>query len=222
MSTGKMVRIKMVRIAISPMPRTVLNAALSPRLDLALEFVNTLAYRGSTRSESLKSFSDLLAWCESSGALPKEARAELHRWSERHPENAGAVFRDAIELREMLARIFLRFTSETMPAESDMRALNLALAEAPARQHVAAEGESYAWRIAIHSITATAILAAVLWSAADLLVSATRKRIRHCANDQCLWLFVDDSKNGSRRWCSMQACGNRAKASRHYHRQKRS
>jgi predicted RNA-binding Zn ribbon-like protein len=202
------------------MSRTVLNAVLSPRPDLALDFVNTLAWRGSLQTESLNSFSDLLTWCESSGALPKDALAELKRWSERHAESAVALFRDAIELREMLARVFLRFTSDTMPAESDMRALNHALADAPARQRVAAEGEGYAWRIAMHSITADAILAAVLWSAADLLVSANRKRIRHCANDRCLWLFVDDSKNGSRRWCSMQACGNRAKASRHYHRTK--
>jgi predicted RNA-binding Zn ribbon-like protein len=200
------------------MPRTALNANLSARPDLALDFVNTLGWRGSARSESLNSFSDLLTWCETSGAMPKDALAELKRWSQRHPESTGTLFRDSIELREMLARIFLRFTSDTAPAESDMNALNLALADAPARQRVAPEGEGYGWRIAMHSISAAAILGAVLWSAGDLLVSANRRRIRHCANDQCLWLFVDDSKNGSRRWCSMQACGNRAKASRHYHR----
>lgn len=202
------------------MPRTVLNATLSPRPDLALDFVNTLAYRGSTKAESLNSISDLLGWCVTSGALPKETAEELRRWSGRHPEDAGALFRDAIDFREMLARIFLRFTSETAPTESDMRALNVVLAEAPRRDHVAPEGEGYGWLIATHSISPAALLAAVLWSAADLLVSGNRKRIRHCANDQCLWLFVDDSKNGSRRWCSMQACGNRAKASRHYHRRK--
>jgi predicted RNA-binding Zn ribbon-like protein len=202
------------------MPRTVLNATLSTRLDLALEFVNTLAYRGSTKSESLNSISDLLGWCATSGALPRLTVDELQRWVERHAENAGALFREAVELREMLARIFLRFTSETVPVDSDMRALNAALAEAPRRDRIAAEGDGYGWHIATHSISPAALLATVLWSAADLLVSANRKRIRHCANDQCLWLFVDDSKNGSRRWCSMQACGNRAKASRHYHRRK--
>jgi predicted RNA-binding Zn ribbon-like protein len=202
------------------MPRSVLSATLSPRFDLALDFVNTLAYRGSTRSESLNSISDLLGWCATSGALPKETADDLKQWSMRHYKNAGSLFSDAIELREMLARIFLRFTSDRAPADSDMCALNVALAEAPARERVAAEGDGYGWRIAINSISAAALLAAVLWSAADLLVSANRKRIRHCANDQCLWLFVDDSKNGSRRWCSMQACGNRAKASRHYHRTK--
>src|ERR1700735_2051557 len=41
-------------------------------------------------------------------------------------------------------------------------------------------------------------------------------------SDRCGWLFIDDSKNASRRWCSMQSCGNRAKALRHYLRSKNS
>jgi predicted RNA-binding Zn ribbon-like protein len=52
------------------------------------------------------------------------------------------------------------------------------------------------------------------------LVGPDSERVRECANNRCLWLFLDDSKNGTRRWCSMQACGNRAKAYRHYLRQK--
>ena len=68
--------------------------------------------------------------------------------------------------------------------------------------------------------TAVGLLSPVLWSAADILVSADLKRLRQCANKRCLWLFFDDSKNRTRRWCSMQACGNRAKAQRHYLRQK--
>jgi predicted RNA-binding Zn ribbon-like protein len=65
------------------------------------------------------------------------------------------------------------------------------------------------------------LLAPALWSAADILVGLESARLRECANDRCLWLFFDDSKNGTRRWCSMQSCGNRAKAHRHYLRQKR-
>jgi predicted RNA-binding Zn ribbon-like protein len=56
----------------------------------------------------------------------------------------------------------------------------------------------------------------VLWSAADLLADPRRHRVRKCANSLCGWLFVDESKGGNRRWCSMAACGNRAKARRHY------
>ena len=45
-----------------------------------------------------------------------------------------------------------------------------------------------------------------------------RDKVRRCANPECGWLFLDDSRAGKRRWCSMLACGNRAKARRHYHR----
>jgi predicted RNA-binding Zn ribbon-like protein len=64
------------------------------------------------------------------------------------------------------------------------------------------------------------MLAPALWSLADLLTGPDRTHLRECANDRCLWLFLDDSKNGSRRWCSMQSCGNRAKARRHYLRER--
>jgi predicted RNA-binding Zn ribbon-like protein len=73
--------------------------------------------------------------------------------------------------------------------------------------------------IATHS---TRRACSLLWlrSAGDLIVSPEGGRLRHCLNDQCGWLFMDDSKNGSRRWCSMQSCGNRAKVHRHYLRSK--
>jgi predicted RNA-binding Zn ribbon-like protein len=64
------------------------------------------------------------------------------------------------------------------------------------------------------------LLAPVLWSAGDLLTGGRLSRVRQCANPACLWLFVDDSKAGTRRWCSMASCGNRAKANRHYARLK--
>ena len=60
------------------------------------------------------------------------------------------------------------------------------------------------------------LLAPVLWSAGDLVLNVARRRIRQCANEKCLWLFVDESKSGTRRWCDMTSCGNRAKARRHY------
>ena len=68
--------------------------------------------------------------------------------------------------------------------------------------------------------TDAALLAPALWSAGDLLTGPQLARVRECANDKCLWLFLDESKNGTRRWCSMSACGNRAKAHRHYLRSK--
>ncbi|TMI77299.1 MAG: hypothetical protein E6H05_00485 [Bacillati bacterium ANGP1] len=61
----------------------------------------------------------------------------------------------------------------------------------------------------------------VVWAASELLTSADVRRVRQCQSDDgCGWLFIDRSKNGTRRWCSMSVCGNRAKARRHYERTK--
>jgi len=60
----------------------------------------------------------------------------------------------------------------------------------------------------------------VAWSAADLLTSGRVARVRACADRRCGWMFLDASRSRRRRWCSMEACGNRAKARRHYRRQR--
>jgi predicted RNA-binding Zn ribbon-like protein len=90
------------------------------------------------------------------------------------------------------------------------------LAQAPPRQVVRPGG----WEVAALEPSVGLLLAPVLWSAADLLVGRQLPRVRQCSNPACGWLFLDDSKSGNRRWCSMSACGNRAKAHRHYQRQK--
>jgi predicted RNA-binding Zn ribbon-like protein len=55
---------------------------------------------------------------------------------------------------------------------------------------------------------------------AELLVSAPADRLRRCAGAGCVLLFLDVSKSGQRRWCSMAGCGNRAKVRAHYQRQR--
>jgi predicted RNA-binding Zn ribbon-like protein len=65
------------------------------------------------------------------------------------------------------------------------------------------------------------MLAPIAWSAADLLTGPRAQRVRQCADEKgCGWLFIDESRAGTRRWCSMGECGNRAKARRHYLRRK--
>jgi predicted RNA-binding Zn ribbon-like protein len=107
------------------------------------------------------------------------------------------------------------------PATSrDLEALNQALAQAPARRALRRGRGGYEWEVNGKSGTALALLAPILWSAGDLLAGPRLDRVRRCANPECGWLFLDDSRAGKRRWCSMSACGNRAKARRHYHKSK--
>ncbi len=199
--------------------RTSRNLIVVPRRDLSLEFANTIAWRGSTPAESLHSLPDLLAWLDSTSALPAPAVADLHKWFSAHPADAATSFSEAIEIRETLYRLLHSVAARSAAANEDLRRLNSALGAAAPRAILDRCDRGFGWRIEAKP-TAAGILAPVLWSAADILVGPDSARIRQCANDRCLWLFVDDSKNGARRWCSMQSCGNRAKAHRHYLRQK--
>ena len=106
------------------------------------------------------------------------------------------------------------------PPTADMERLNAALAAAPARTRLQRIETGFAWRIDRLETSVSALLAPVLWSAGDLLTGGRLERVRQCANPKCRWLFLDDSKSGTRRWCAMSMCGNRAKAHRHYQRSK--
>jgi predicted RNA-binding Zn ribbon-like protein len=189
--------------------------------DLCLGFANTRCYRGSDApTESLADLGALLAWCRSAAMLSAGGERALRRsWRE---ETAGAeAFGEALALREAIYRIFFCAAEGKVPPAADLDALNHGLQTAPRRLGVARAGPGFAWHVApIKQPCVPALLAPVIWSAAHLLTGPRLARVRHCANDRCLWLFLDDSKSGTRRWCSMSACGNRAKAHRHYVRQK--
>src|SRR5262245_54871823 len=176
------------------------------RPDLCLEFVNTRFWRGQAEpTETLKAPDDLAAWTMANGGQ-RLAKAPPRREFER-----------ALELRETLHRLFDAETTGKSPAARDLDALNRALAAAPGRATLRRERGGYSWDVDMKPATALSLLAPVLWSAGDLLAGPRLDRVRRCANPECGWLFLDDSRAGKRRWCSMQSCGNRAKARRHYH-----
>ena len=190
--------------------------------DLCLGFANTRYHRGGDApTETLHAFDDVIAWCGAAGILAKGRARILQRWSRDQPEAAAKAFREAIELRESFYAIFRSLADGETPPASALLALKESLTEAPTRSGVERTASGYAWRVPrAEPSSVPALLAPAIWSACGLLVGPRLPRVRHCANESCLWLFIDDSKSGTRRWCSMSACGNRAKAHRHYARQK--
>jgi len=171
--------------------------------DLCLEFANTRYWRGQdTPTETLKEPADLAAWLK----LPKPP-----------PQKE---FEQALALRETIHRLFDALAQGKAAGGRDFEELNAALATAPARKALRRAKDGYDWDLDVKSGTALALLAPVLWSAGDLLASAKLAKIRRCANPECLYLFIDESRAGRRRWCTMSSCGNRAKARRHYHKSK--
>jgi predicted RNA-binding Zn ribbon-like protein len=187
--------------------RSVLLPA--PDADVCLAFANTRYWRGSaTPTEELREPDDVLRWAEETERLPPALVKRVDR--------SGTMLADALGLRETIHRCFAATAAGRTPDAEDLAALNAALAAAPARRQVRPGG----WEIEAPEPSVNLLLTPVLWSAADLLVGRQLARVRQCANPACGWLFLDDSKSGNRRWCSMSACGNRAKAHRHYQRQK--
>lgn len=192
----------------------------APAGGLCLDFVNTLYWRGtSTPTDELTGFQPLLDWLEKKGGHDKSALKAVGAWSAEKPAKAELLLTEAVTLREAIHRLFAAAASDEPLPAADFAAVNTALAEAPARRKLASSNSG--WEVAWTEASAPALLAPVLWSAADLLLSRDRRRIRQCANAKCLYLFIDESKNGTRRWCDMSSCGNRAKAQRHLLRKKR-
>jgi predicted RNA-binding Zn ribbon-like protein len=190
--------------------------AFSP--DLCLEFANTRYWRGSGEpSDTIANPFDFLDWCKRQHVVGDDGAAVIRRWWEQRPLLAETIWREAIALREALYRLLFALADGRAFDPADLAEFNRALADAPARFDVVATKDGFAWLVPrAFPPRVSVILAPVLWSAGDLLVGPRRARLRHCANERCLWLFVDESKGGRRRWCSMAACGNRAKAQRHY------
>jgi predicted RNA-binding Zn ribbon-like protein len=181
----------------------------APDADVCLAFADTCYWRGTaTPTDELRAPEDLLRWAETAQRLPA---ALVQRF-----DPSAALLAEAIGVRETIHRCFAATAAGHEPAAADLAALNATLAKAPARRLVRPGG----WEVPLSEASVGLLLAPVLWSAADLLVGRQLPRVRQCANPACGWLFLDDSKSGNRRWCSMSACGNRAKAHRHYQRQK--
>lgn len=186
---------------------------------LCLNFANTMDPRqGDHPREFLTGYPDLVAWSVRAGALDRPTAAELAAATERDRDAAERVYAEAIRLREALYDVFSAVAAGgTVPAAA-LATVNVAAAAAFAHARVEPDGAGYRW-----GWRSDPALDRMLWpvlrSAVDLLTSAELARVKECPGlGDCGWLFLDTSKNGSRRWCSMEGCGNRAKGRRHYQR----
>ncbi len=187
------------------------------RQDLCVDYANTRFWRGrAPATETLHTFADLLRWLETSAGIDAGALRELAGWARDEPKAAMRFLGEALHLREALYRIFSALAAGKPAPQRDIAALQKALAAVPARNRLTVTASVYGWVMSAPRRSVPHLLAPVLWSAGDLITGDARYRLRRCANDACLWLFLADSKNATRRWCAMASCGNRAKARRHY------
>ncbi len=188
--------------------------------DLSLNFANTKDWHASRRPvENLNSYSDLVVWGKQAGLLTADQAERLTKAAAERPEQAAGMYERAIEVREAIYRIFSGHSLGQNIADADLSLLNDTACQAMSHLRLEKNGEVFYWHLPADLADASLILWPVAHAAADLLTSEKAARVRRCEDDRgCGYLFIDQTKNHSRRWCSMESCGNRAKARRHYSR----
>jgi len=188
---------------------------------LALDLANTISWRGSPqrRKDHLQSYSDLVAFARQAGVLAPRQAAELRSYAQQHPAEARKALRTALALREAAYRVFLAIAQKKAVAARDLNVINDCALEALRHRRLVPANGAYRWEWRTDGRTP---LERVAWAsaqaAAQLLTSEDLRTVRFCEAPDCRWLFLDHSRNRSRRWCDMKVCGNRQKARRHYRR----
>jgi predicted RNA-binding Zn ribbon-like protein len=189
---------------------------------LCLDFANTFGSRlASHRQEPFTAYHDVVSWCQEAGILTKPLADRLTQQVAHQPGQGTMALTRAISLREAIYRLFSASTDKCALVTDDLAILNEILTDALTAMRVIGMEDGYTWTWGTDEVTCDQALWPVALSTANLLTSSGLRLVRECAAPDCAWLFLDTTRNRSRRWCDMKVCGNRAKARRHYERQKK-
>jgi predicted RNA-binding Zn ribbon-like protein len=160
----------------------------------------------------------LLQWSLKAESIRPADYEALLKHFENRPSQRLKLLREAIKLREMLYRIFHSLSSGKKIAGGDLSAFNVILLKCLSRLRLTADNKGFSQSWELTPGESMIIFVPVIYSAYELLLSDRLSRIKECPN--CGWLFLDTTKNGTRRWCSMSTCGSIVKAKEWYHRNK--
>jgi predicted RNA-binding Zn ribbon-like protein len=180
----------------------------------ALDLVNTLdwRFRPGGQEELLASYADLLAFAEQTRLLaPKQAREIERGTSAKMGERAVAGCR---ELREALADAIYAQLDVRKPPAMALKTLERIFHDVREKQRLLWEGHRFQWEWSGVETAAEFPVLLLAVASSELLLSESLQKVRACDNPECRWLFLDTSKNHTRRWCDMKVCGNRMKARR--------
>ncbi len=188
---------------------------------LCLDFVNTLGgLRGGVTREQLPSYDDLVVWSQQAGCISEDNAHSLLLKADAHLDEAAAVLKRAYTFREALYHIFAVVAVGSQPTGADLSVLNAELGKAMAGGRIIVKSDGFGWEWPSDHHRLDQMFGPIARSAAHLLTAPERSLLRECASPTCSWLFVDQTKNHRRCWCTMTGCGNVAKVRRHRQRQR--
>jgi predicted RNA-binding Zn ribbon-like protein len=195
----------------------------SPNLELCLDFTDTVDWRtGEHPKDGLQTYADLVNWGQRKGILDARESRRLIRSASVQRATAEEVVEQARDLRDATYRIFSAAAHGRKTAIEDVKILNEYLGKAMAKMEVQVTDTGYKLGWCGEEL-ADKMLYPIAKSAAELLTSEHLTRVRECANEEegCGSMFLDYSKSHSRRWCSMESCGNKVKLRTYYARHAR-
>ena len=180
-----------------------------------LDFANTINSRRQPVHDYLHTYSDLVEWAVKTGLVSAGKRNRLLRLAGSEPKNAERAFRKALRIRELLYQVFSRNARSSKPKQEEVEALVESYAEAISHSSLVRQNALFAIDWPMERSLDTPLWP-ILYSAGQLLLSKELVHVKECPN--CGWLFLDTSRNRSRRWCSMSTCGARDKMRRYLRR----
>ena len=184
---------------------------------VALDFVNTRPVQNDEPMELLPDFPALIRWFQAASLMTSREAANLQQhWGQ--STRARHVLEAMRALRERLRKEILSWEGGGAVHHSTVDELNRLMAEHPMRTRLKEKGRSPSTELWFEPHQPEDLLAPLAHSAAMLFANVDRNRVRKC--DQCVLHFHDISKKGTRRWCSMQLCGNRLKVAAYAARQR--
>ena len=188
-----------------------------------LDFLNTMAIPVDVEVEWLGSGEDLLAWLEAAQLLDQAALDEVRALAT--PEQLDAVAAQARALREWLRGFVQRHRGKPLvrSAEGELEPLNglLALDRTFTQIVARAKADMRDGDAALKLVarrrwqSADDLLLPIAQAIAELVTTADFAEVKHCEGPTCVLHFLDTTRGGRRRWCSMAVCGNRAKQAAH-------
>lgn len=189
---------------------------------LCLDFVNTATARGNAgHRDYLTSYDALLTWGRHAGVISAKQLQILTASAAKKLQAALSALSLTVRLREAIYCLLSSAVRGRRPASADLLQVNRAFQEACRQRAVLQRGTGFEWGWEFDPGDLRAILWPVVLSTTELMTSPDITRVRQCAREGCQWMFLDTSKNGSRRWCSMAVCGGRMKSQRFYHRKRK-
>ena len=188
--------------------------------DLCLDFINTVSHRfRPEEGDYLHSFRDITSWYQHVNGMSAKTIQTLDRLAKSYPQKAAQVFGKSIQLRELLYQIFLQVIAGKVPDPQDLLTLSSYISDAYTNMELVWSKDKGLLQLQFNAPALEQVNWHIARHALDLLSTGPLKQVKQCPG--CGWIFLDKSKNGSRRWCSMATCGDIDKVTRFQQRNKK-